>query len=139
MLGSAGSVGTQTLDVVADHPELFAVVALAARQDSPLFREQVATHRPEIVSLKHSPNADFPVTRGTEVLSGDWGLTAAAVHPDADIVVVATSGHDAIVPTIHAIKAGKIIALANKETLVCAGDIIMPLVRAAGRPLRPVD
>lgn len=139
VLGSTGSVGTQTLDVVAEHPARFQVVALAARHDTPLLREQVATYRPALVALKHPPAADFPIPDGTEVLSGDSGLTAAATHADADIVVVATSGHDAIMPTIQAIKAGKIIAMANKETLVCAGEIIMPLVRASGQPLRPVD
>ena len=70
---------------------------------------------------------------------GPEGLIAAATHPDADIVVVATSGHAAIMPTYQAIAAGKTIALANKETIVCAGELIMPLAATHGVEIRPVD
>ncbi|MCA9877519.1 MAG: 1-deoxy-D-xylulose-5-phosphate reductoisomerase [Thermomicrobiales bacterium] len=137
VLGCTGSVGAQTLDVVAAHPEAFRVVALAARHDTPLLREQVLRHRPLLVSLQQPPGADFP--RVGELVCGDDGLTAAATAAEANIIVVATSGHAAILPTIAAIEAGKTIALANKETLVCAGEIIMPLVQRQGVPLRPVD
>ena len=137
VLGSTGSVGTQTLEVIADHPDHFRVVALAARHDTPLLREQVQRHRPHLVALREQPEHDLP--DGVETVCGDEGLLAAATARDVEIVVVATSGHDAIVPTIAAIEAGKIIALANKETLVCAGELIMPLVREHGASLRPVD
>lgn len=137
VLGCTGSVGVQTLDVIAEHPEAFRVVALAARHDTPLLREQVLRHRPLLVSLQQPPGEGFP--RVGELICGDGGLTVAATAAEATVVVVATSGHAAIQPTIAAIEAGKIIALANKETLVCAGAIIMPLVQRQGTPLRPVD
>lgn len=137
VLGSTGSVGRQTLDVVAAQPELFRVVALAARTYSPLLQAQIARFSPQIVAIKEEPGVPLP--RGADYLCDAFALTAAATHPDVDIVVVATSGHDAIVPTMRAIEAGKIIALANKETLVCAGELIMPLVQRSGVPLRPVD
>ena len=137
LLGSTGSVGTQTLDVIAAHPEHFRVVALAARHDSPLLREQILNHCPDVVALQRSPGDDFPPV--AELIYGDEGLQAAATASGAEIVVVATSGHDAILPTIGAIQAGKTIALANKETLVCAGEIIMPLVEEHQTSLRPVD
>lgn len=137
ILGSTGSVGRQTLDVLAEHSERYHVVALAARSWSPLLRAQVAKFAPQIVAIKERPG-DLSVP-GTEMLCGTSGLAEAATHPDVDIVVVATSGHDAIVPTMRAIEAGKIIALANKETLVCAGELIMPLVQRCNVSLRPVD
>jgi 1-deoxy-D-xylulose-5-phosphate reductoisomerase len=137
VLGSTGSVGTQTLDVIAEHPEHFRVVALAARHDTPLLREQILQHRPDLVALQQQPADDFPNV--AELVCGEEGLHAAATASGAAIVVVATSGHDAILPTIAAIKVGKVIGLANKETLVCAGEIIMPLVQQHGTSLRPVD
>jgi 1-deoxy-D-xylulose-5-phosphate reductoisomerase len=130
-------VGTQTLDVIAEHPEHFRVVALAARHDTPLLREQILRHRPDLVALQQRPGDDFPQV--ADLVCGEEGLRAAATATGAEIVVVATSGHDAILPTIAAVKAGKIIALANKETLVCAGEIIMPLVQHHATSLRPVD
>jgi 1-deoxy-D-xylulose-5-phosphate reductoisomerase len=137
VLGSTGSVGTQTLDVIAQHADHFRVIALAARRDTPLFREQILRFQPEVVALQQDPGIDFP--RVAELVTGAKGLHAAATVTGAEIVVVSTSGHDAILPTIAAIEAGKIIALANKETLVCAGEIIMPLVQQQGTSLRPVD
>lgn len=137
ILGSTGSVGRQTLDVIADHPEHFRVVALAARRHTPLLRDQILRHNPDLVALQLPPGADFP--QGPGVIVGEEGLRTAATVNSAEIVVVATSGHDAILPTIAAARAGKIIALANKETLVCAGEIIMPLVQKHGVSLRPVD
>ncbi|MDQ2654021.1 MAG: 1-deoxy-D-xylulose-5-phosphate reductoisomerase [Chloroflexota bacterium] len=137
VLGSTGSVGTQTLDVIAEHPDHFRVVALAARHDTPLLREQILRFRPDLVALQQRPGDHFP--RFADLICGEAGLLAAATVSGADIVVVATSGHDAIVPTIAAVKAAKVIALANKETLVCAGEIIMPLIYQHGTSLRPVD
>ena len=137
VLGSTGSVGRQTLDVIAEHREHFRVVALAARRDTPLLRDQITRHHPELVALQQPPGTDFP--QGPTVIAGAEGLQAAATASGAEIVVVATSGHDAILPTIAAVEAGKIIALANKETLVCAGEIIMPLVLEHRVSLRPVD
>jgi 1-deoxy-D-xylulose-5-phosphate reductoisomerase len=137
ILGSTGSIGRQTLDVIDNLPDRFRVVALAARSRSPRFQEQVARYRPEIASVSETSGAD--IVGAGELHTAGEGLIAAATHPVVDIVVVATSGHDAIYPTIRAIESGKVVALANKETLVCAGEIIMPLANAHGTMIRPVD
>lgn len=133
ILGSTGSIGRSTLEVVDAHPDKLAVVALAAGRNAALLHEQVARYRPSLVSLEH-PDAALP----SAVVGAD-GLMAAATHPDVDIVVVATSGHASIEPTLAALRAGKIVALANKETIVCAGELVTALVTNAGDRLRPVD
>ena len=137
ILGSTGSVGRQALNVIDEHPDLFRVVALAARTASERFLDQVARYAPEVVSVfEWTPALD----KGTgPVALGDEGLIAASTHPSVDIVVVASSGHVAIVPTIRALELGKIVALANKETLVCAGEILAPLVASSHSPIRPID
>ena len=104
------------------HLDRFRVVALAARAASEQFLAQVARYRPEIAAVFEWTPALAP-SLGTVVV-GDDGLVAASTHPSVDIVVVASSGHVAIVPTIRALELGKTIALANKETLVCAGELI---------------
>jgi 1-deoxy-D-xylulose-5-phosphate reductoisomerase len=134
LLGSTGSIGTQTLDVVRAHSDRFRVVALAAGKQAALLEAQVAEFRPDVVVSA----SDGPIA-GKTPLPTPEGLIEAATHPDVDIVVAATSGHDAIRAIYLAIEAGKTIALANKETIVCAGDIIMPLVRRKGVAIRPVD
>ncbi len=134
VLGSTGSIGTQTLDVIAHLGDRFRVVSLAAGGNRELLSRQVATFDPEIV-----------VARSTEpigdkrILPTPEGLIEAATHPDVDIVVAATSGHDAIRATWAAIEAGKTIAIANKETIVCAGELIISLAQRHGVELRPVD
>ena len=134
VLGSTGSIGRQTLDVVALHPERFQIVALAAGKQRSLLEEQVQRFQPELVV------ADSPGTiAGKRPLATPEGLTAAATHPDVDIVVVATSGHAAIPAILAAIRAGKTIALANKEAIVCAGELIMPLAQKHGVEIRTVD
>ncbi len=137
ILGSTGSIGTQTLEVVSHHPDRFHVVALAAGQNVPLLAEQIHRYQPDLVAI--NGDAEHPDLQHPRVLPGPEGLLAAATHPDADMVVVATSGHVAILPTLRAIQAGKTIALANKETIVCAGEIILPAARASGIAIRPVD
>lgn len=134
LLGSTGSIGTQTLDVIRAHPDRFRIVALAAGKQVGLLEAQVAEFEPDLVV-----GATDRRLAGKPILSTPEGLIEAATHPDVDIVVAATSGHDAIRAIYHAIEAGKTIALANKETIVCAGDIIMPLVRKHGVTIRPVD
>ena len=139
IIGSTGSVGTQTLDVIEHLPAQFRVVALAASSNTDLLRNQAAKHHPDLVVCA-SGNADrLSLPAGTKVLEGRDGLIAAATHPDADIVVVASAGHSAIEPTIEAIKLSKTIALANKETLVCAAGLILPLARQHGAAIHPVD
>jgi 1-deoxy-D-xylulose-5-phosphate reductoisomerase len=136
VLGSTGSVGTQALDVIASMPERFSVVALAASRVSPLLEAQSRRFRPEIVAVSNEPEG----WAGTGAIeSGADALALAALHPAAEIVIVATSGHAAMGPTFRAVDAGKTIALANKETIVCAGEILMPLALTRGAPIRPVD
>lgn len=137
LLGSTGSIGRQTLAVVDALPERFEVVALAAGRNLPLLQEQIDRYRPQLVSV--SGTVDPTAITGAEVMTGDAGLEAVATIPDADIVVVGTSGHAAIRPTLEAIRRGKIIALANKETIVCAGEIIMAEAKRRGVRIRPVD
>jgi 1-deoxy-D-xylulose-5-phosphate reductoisomerase len=137
VLGSTGSIGRQTLNVIDEHSDRFRVVALAAGSASESFLNQVKRYRPEVAAV-------FAWTPALETLSsagalGTEGLIAASTHPSVDIVVVASSGHAAIVPTIRALELGKTVALANKETLVCAGEIIAPLAATNGSPIRPVD
>ncbi|MDQ3167182.1 MAG: 1-deoxy-D-xylulose-5-phosphate reductoisomerase [Chloroflexota bacterium] len=138
VLGSTGSVGTQTLDVITHHPERFRVVALAAGSNVALLAGQARAFRPDLVALEH-PTGDLDLPAGSSLLIGTEGLTAAATHRDAGIVVVATSGHAAIEPTLAAIAAGKIVAIANKETIVCAGALVAAAITVHGSHLRPVD
>ncbi len=138
LLGSTGSIGRSTLEVVDAHPDKLTVVALAAGQNVGLLRHQAATYRPSLVSLEGDEGTER-FAAGVTLMSGQAGLLAAATHPDADIVVVATSGHASIEPTLAALRAGKIVALANKETIVCAGELVMAAARQAGRRIRPVD
>ncbi len=137
VLGSTGSVGTQTLDVIARLPDRFRVVALAARTLSPRLLEQAAAFRPDLVVIDEPPADGAP--RGFRLETGDAGLVAAACHPDAGIVVAAMSGHAGIEPVYRAIERGTTVALANKETIVCAGDLVMAAARQTGAEIRPVD
>lgn len=142
ILGSTGSIGTQSLEVIAANPDMEATV-LAAGSNIVLLEEQVRKFHPKLVCVFDETKArelkgklaDLPVT----VTAGMDGLLEAAVYPDTDVVVTAVVGMIGIRPTIAAIKAGKDIALANKETLVTAGHLIMPLVKEYGVRLLPVD
>ncbi len=137
VLGATGSIGTQTLEVVNHHPDRFHIVALAAGQNMPLLAEQIRQYQPDLVAVDN--DAKYLDLEHPRVLLGSEGLLAVATHPSADIVVVATSGHAAILPTLRAIQAGKTVALANKETIVCAGELILPAADMAGIAIRPVD
>ena len=143
ILGSTGSIGTQTLEVVNAYPEDFGVTALAAGKNVTLMEEQIRTNKPKYAVMYDEKAAedlkqrvsDLPV----KVLSGMDGLISIATLEEADVVLTAVVGMIGIRPTIAAIEAGKDIALANKETLVCAGHIIMPLAKQKGVSLLPVD
>lgn len=137
VLGSTGSVGTQALDVIAHHPERFRVVALAAGMNTELLNQQIAQFAPDLVACEHKVTC--ATINHSRVMYGLEGLVSAATHTDADIVIVATSGHAAIIPTFKAITAGKTIALANKEVIVCAGALVMPHAAKHGVEIRPVD
>jgi 1-deoxy-D-xylulose-5-phosphate reductoisomerase len=137
VLGSTGSIGRQTLDVIRQHPDYFRVAGLAAGSNLDLLEQQVREFHPSIVSTT-DPCPDDRFT-SCESCSGDDGLMHVATNPHVDIVVVATTGHNAIKPTLAAIEAGKQIAIANKEVIVCAGEILLETARRCGVELRPVD
>lgn len=143
ILGSTGSIGVSTLEVVAEHPDRFRVVALTAGNNLPLLLEQVRRFRPAAVAVLHPGDArQLAETLGAEgptVHSGVEGLIACASHAQADTVLSAIVGAAGLVPTLAAIEAGKHVALANKETLVTAGSLVMEAVRRKGVHLYPVD
>jgi len=142
ILGSTGSIGRNTLDVVARFPQRFQVVALAAGENVELLLEQAQRFRPQVISCRHPLLAERikdQVPPGVELLSGKEGARAVATHPEAELVVSAISGAIGLQPTYWALKAGKDVALANKETLVCAGELIMREVVRQGVRLLPVD
>lgn len=142
ILGSTGSIGTQTLEIVRNNKDL-KVVALAARSSAERLEEQIREFAPKIAVMYDEEAAkelrvkvaDLPV----KVLSGMEGLLEVAVMPEADVLLTAVVGMIGIRPTLAGIEAGKTIALANKETLVCAGHLIMPLAKKKGVAILPVD
>ncbi len=141
LLGSTGSIGQQTLDVVRCFPERFRIVTLAARSNVELLARQVREFQPSLAACFAETSEVARTARAAipNVMLGEEGLLAAATHPDADIVVAATSGLVGLEPTLAAIRAGKTIALANKETLVMAGHIVMEAARRKGTAIYPVD
>lgn len=141
LLGSTGSIGQQTLDVVRCFPEHFRVVALAARQNVELLASQAREFNvPVTACFADDPQvAEAARAALPGVLLGAEGLEAVATLPDVDIVVAATSGLVGLGPTLAAIRAGKTIALANKETLVMGGHLVMAEARRAGVQILPVD
>lgn len=144
ILGSTGSIGTQTLDVVRTNQDI-TVEALAAGRNIDLLFEQIKEFQPKLVCVydaekaKELENILTKENINVEVTTGMEGLLACATVPSAEMVVTAFVGMIGIRPTIEAIKAGKHIALANKETLVTAGHIIMPLAKKKGVSILPVD
>ncbi|WP_248926337.1 1-deoxy-D-xylulose-5-phosphate reductoisomerase [Paenibacillus hamazuiensis] len=142
ILGSTGSIGTQTLDVISHHPGRFAVEALAGGQNVPLLVEQAKRFRPKKVSVASKELAaeiKGQLPSGTEVLYGEEGLIEAAAGTEADYVVTAIVGSLGLRPTLAAIEAGKAIGLANKETLVSAGHLVTELAQKRGVKLLPID
>ncbi|MGC5324084.1 1-deoxy-D-xylulose-5-phosphate reductoisomerase [Brevibacillus sp. SYSU BS000544] len=144
LLGSTGSVGTSTLEVVSQHPEEFQIVGLAAGSNLELVAKQVKQFRPQIVSVgkaeyikqlrEYIGDAHVP-----EIVSGKEGLIQVASHDSADFVLTAVVGSVGVEPTLAAIEAKKTIGLANKETLVSAGHIVMEAALKNGVTIIPVD
>ncbi|TLU87305.1 MAG: 1-deoxy-D-xylulose-5-phosphate reductoisomerase [Chlorobium sp.] len=143
ILGSTGSIGVSTLDVVRQHPDKFTITGLAAGQDVALLAKQIEEFRPVAVSLKDEESAKKLYALcgeyKPEILFGVEGASAIAAADGADMVVSAIVGAAGLVPTVRAIKAGKHIALANKETLVVAGQLVSDLVKKYKVHLLPVD
>jgi 1-deoxy-D-xylulose-5-phosphate reductoisomerase len=142
ILGSTGSIGVQALDVASRFPERFEIVALCAGRNAARLGEQARRFRPKLVAV-----ADEGVGRqvaalvpaGTEVRVGDAGAVAAATHPEVDLVVAAISGGAGLRSTAAAVEAGKAVGLANKESLVLAGELVMARAAARGATILPVD
>ncbi len=145
ILGSTGSIGVSTLELVAAHPDRFRIEALTAGANLELFARQIELFRPRVVSVLNEELACklsrmlSGVGPKPEIMHGVLGLIAAATATDTRMVVAAIVGAAGLVPTAAAIRSGKDVALANKETLVCAGSLIMDLVRDHGVALYPVD
>ena len=142
ILGSTGSIGTQTLDVVREQGDI-CVTALAAGNNITLLEQQIREFHPALAAVWEENRAKELREKikdcNTKVVSGMEGLLEIAVQPEAEILVTAIVGMLGIRPTIAAMKAGKDIALANKETLVTAGHLIMPLAKEQGVSILPVD
>ena len=142
ILGSTGSIGTQTLDIVREQGDI-QVVAMAAGSNISLLEAQMREFKPSLVSVWNEKKASELRTNtkdlGIKIVSGMEGLLEVSVIPESEILVTAIVGMLGIRPTIAAIKAGKKIALANKETLVTAGHIIIPLAKEYKVPILPVD
>ena len=143
ILGSTGSVGVTTLDVVSRFPERFRVVAMAAGKNLEVLVEQIRRFRPELVSVATPELARELKNRlageRVDILYGDDGANAVATHRDAQFVMSAIVGAAGLGPTLAAVRAGKDVGFANKETLVVAGEVMTRAVREAGVKLLPVD
>ena len=145
ILGSTGSIGTQTLDIVTHNPDKFRVVGLAAGSNVTLLAEQIRTFKPEIVALVNEAKltelkeaiADCP--NQPQILVGQAGICEVARYGDAESVVTGIVGCAGLLPTISAIEAGKDIALANKETLIAGAPVVLPLVEKHQVKLLPAD
>ena len=143
ILGSTGSIGTQALDVIAQHPDLFEVELLTANNNVDLLIEQAIRFQPNQVVIcnpdLYDRVAEALQPRMIKVFAGIDSVCDLVGNPSIDIVLAAMVGFSGLRPTIAALKAGKAVALANKETLVAAGSLVMPLARAHQAPLIPVD
>ncbi len=143
ILGSTGSIGVTTLELVSGFPDRFKVVALAAGQNLDRLAEQVRRFRPELVSVANAGLArDLAARLGphrVEIAHGAEGVAAVATHHGAEMVVSALVGAVGLAPTLAAIRAGKHIAFANKEVMVIAGQIVTEAAREHGVRLLPVD
>lgn len=143
ILGSTGSIGRQTLDIAAEYPTLFKVALLVANSSTDLLVKQarqflpgqVIIARDDLYPIVRDALADLPI----EVACGAHAIAEAVTRPEVDTVVTAMVGYSGLEPTIAAIKAGKTIALANKETLVVAGDLITRLLQSSRSKIYPVD
>lgn len=142
ILGSTGSVGTQTLEVVQANPDKFEVVALSGGTNIALLKKQIELFSPRLVAVKDKALMDIlkdEISSNVKVVYGEEGLIEVATYYDADFVVTAVVGSIGLRPTIKAIEAGKYIGLANKETLVSAGHIVMDKAIKYNVPIIPID
>jgi 1-deoxy-D-xylulose-5-phosphate reductoisomerase len=143
VLGSTGSIGISTLSIVERFPDQFRIVALAAGKNLAKLKEQVVRFQPEVVSLASEKDArdlhlQCPNFCG-EILWGERGLDAVATHSEAEMVMAALVGAAGLAPTLSAIRAGKTIALANKEALVISGELMTREAKRYGVQILPID
>ncbi|MEM8807786.1 MAG: 1-deoxy-D-xylulose-5-phosphate reductoisomerase [Cyanobacteria bacterium P01_G01_bin.38] len=145
LLGSTGSIGTQTLDIIEHHPDQFRLVGLAAGRNVELLAQQVRQFKPEIVAIWDATkvgelrDAIADIDPQPQVLAGDEGIVEVARYGDAEAVVTGIVGCAGLLPTLAAIEAGKDIALANKETLIAGGPVVLPLIKKHQVKLLPAD
>jgi 1-deoxy-D-xylulose-5-phosphate reductoisomerase len=145
LLGSTGSIGTQTLDIVEQHPDKFRLVGIAAGSNVALLAQQVKQFKPEIVAicdedkLPELKAAIASLDPQPILLAGEAGVVEVARYGDAEAVVTGIVGCAGLLPTLAAIEAGKDIALANKETLIAGGPVVLPLAKKQGVRLLPAD
>ena len=140
ILGSTGSIGTQTLAVVDRFPDRFKVISLAANHNVQRLRDQIARFKPQFVVVSDEKSAQILSRQvDIEVFAGEKNIVRAATADDVDMVINSLVGKSGLLPTIEAIKVGKHIGLANKETLVLAGNIVMPLARKNKVAIVPID
>jgi 1-deoxy-D-xylulose-5-phosphate reductoisomerase len=143
ILGSTGSIGKNVLDIVSRFPDLYSVKSLAAATNVQALAEQIERFRPDtavVIDRKHADELKACLkTHKPRILFGEEGYKESASHPDVRMVVSAIVGAAGLIPTVSAILAGKDIALANKETLVTAGDYVMNLAREKNVRILPVD
>ena len=146
ILGSTGSIGRSTLSVAESYPERFQIVALAAGSNLEAAFEQALRWKPLVISMAAEADADALGTRlkksghgGIEVVHGAAGTVRVATHPEVDFVVSAIVGVAGLEATYEAVRAGKVVGLANKECLVAAGELITAEARRQGKPLLPID
>src|SRR5271166_6644134 len=147
ILGSTGSIGRSTLNIVETFPERFSVVSLAAGNNVELAFEQARRWQPQVVSMAsteaasqlHDKLKQAGLDNAVEVVHGSAGSVQVSTHPEADFVVSAIVGVAGLEATYEAVKAGKTVGLANKECLVTAGELITAEARRQGKPLLPID
>ncbi|MBU5211147.1 MULTISPECIES: 1-deoxy-D-xylulose-5-phosphate reductoisomerase [Heyndrickxia] len=142
LMGATGSIGTQTLDVIRNHPEQFCLVAISVGKNIELTRKIITEFKPEIVSVQNQEDYEKLKAEYGHSISfsyGQNGLLEVATYEKATILVNAVMGSVGLFPTLHAIQAGKTIALANKETLVTAGHLVMSAAEQHGVSILPVD
>ena len=143
LLGSTGSIGTNVLDVIERNPEKFQILSMSAGSNVDLFAKQIRKFKPRVVALFDSKKiptlkeqiADLDI----EILSGEEGTIAVATLPEADVVVSGVMGSAGLLPAMHALKAGKNLALANKETLVIAGELVLREAKKTNSQIIPID
>ena len=138
LLGSTGSIGTQTVDVIKSHPERFSALGLSCRHDVETLYRQANELRPRFVASEAPIDADR-LPKGTEIICGPDAAERLAEAADADVTVLAISGYAALTPLLKAIRHGKRIAIANKESLVCGGVLVDAALDAYGAELLPID